>query len=76
MTIGDLIDFHLAIKAPGQLIGFDTLYGDELDTLKQKIQEIYGTQEAWLERSEKEELPEEIARMADDLVGKYKEWMS
>ena len=30
MTIGELIDFHLAIQQPGSLIGFDQLFADQI----------------------------------------------
>lgn len=74
MTIGNLIDFYLKVRTTGQLLGFDSLYSGELEALKQKIQESYGTQKAWMDRSESEELPEDLARLADDLVEKYDIW--
>ena len=74
MRICDLIDFYLAIRTPDQLLGFDSLYENELEELKRKIQEYYGTHEEWLSRDEKEELPEELSALAAVLVEKHEAW--
>jgi hypothetical protein len=74
MTIRHLIDFYLSIQLPGDLLGFDSLYAEELEGLKQKIQDHYGSQESWLERDEDEELPMEITEVAEGLIQKYSVW--
>ena len=74
MTIGELIDFHLAIQQPGALIGFDQLHADQIEALKQVIQDHYGSEETWLSLPESTALPEPIERHARKLVKLYEEW--
>ena len=74
MRIRDLIDFHLAIRTPDSLLGFDSLYADDLERLKWKIQDYYGSRDAWLNRDEDEALPEEIEAPAAELMKRYEEW--
>lgn len=74
MTIGELIDFYLAIRQPAALLGFADLYEDDIESLKQAIQEHYGSQEAWLALPESDPLPEDIDKQAKKLVEKYEDW--
>ncbi len=74
MRVQELIDFYLAIRTPGQLLGFDPVFSQKLDGLKGAIQTYYGSQEVWLALPEDTELPEEIAKMAQDLIEKYQAW--
>ncbi len=74
MTIGELIDFNLAIQQPGSLVGFADLFGEDTESLKAAIQEHYGSQEAWLLLPESTELPGEITRKAESLVQKFEDW--
>ncbi len=74
MRVQELIDFYLAIRTRGQLLGFDAVFSQKLDGLKGAIQTHYGSQEAWLALPEDAELPEEIARMAQDLIAEYQAW--
>lgn len=74
MTVGELIDFHLAIQQPGALIGFGQLYADRIDALKEAIQDHYGSQEAWFALPEDTTLPDAIDQRAVKLVELYEEW--
>lgn len=74
MTVGELIDFYLSVRHTGDLVGFDSLYEEDLALLKAKIQEFYGERETWLAMPEDAELPEEIAVHASDLVAKFRSW--
>ena len=76
MTIGELIDFHLSIQQPGSLIGFADLYGDEVEALKAVIQSHYGSEKAWLDLPESEELPPEVEEKAKRLIELYEDWRS
>lgn len=74
MTIRDLIDFYLSVQTPGQVMGFDSLYADDLEALKRKIQEAYGSHDEWIARDEDEPLPPELDAAARDLVEKFEAW--
>ncbi len=74
LTVGELIDFHLAIQQPGALIGFDQLYADRIEALKQAIQEHYGSEEAWLSLPESSELPDSVEQHTRELVKLYEDW--
>ncbi len=74
MTIGELIDFNLAIQQPDSLVGFADLYSEDVELLKSAIQEHYGSQEAWLSLPESTELPDGINRKAESLVEKFEDW--
>ncbi len=74
MRVRELIDFYLAVRTPGQLLGFDALFSQDLDALKSAVREHYGSQEAWLALPEDAELPGEIAGMAQDLMERYQAW--
>jgi flagellar hook-associated protein FlgK len=74
LTIGELIDFNLAIQQPGSLVGFADLYSEDVESLKTAIQEHYGSQEAWLSLPESTELPDAVSRKAESLVEKFEEW--
>jgi hypothetical protein len=74
VTIGELIDFHLAIQQPGLLIGFDQLFADQIAALKQTIQDHYGSQEAWFALPEDTALPEPVEQVAVELVKLYEDW--
>jgi hypothetical protein len=74
LTIGELIDFNLAIQQPGSLVGFADLYGEDIESLKAAIQDRYGSQEAWLLLPESTELPDAIGRKAESLVEKFEDW--
>lgn len=74
MKVRELIDFYLSIRTPGRLLGFDSIYEEELAALKRAIQEHYGDQEAWLAMPEDAELPDEVAGRARELMEKYEAW--
>ncbi len=74
MKVRELIDFYLAIRTPGRLLGFDSVFSGDLDALKSAIQTHYGSQEAWLALPEDADLPDEIAQIAQDLIEKYEAW--
>ena len=73
MKVSELIDFYLSIRQPGQLIGFDSLFQEDLETLKLAIQDHYGDMESWLSLPEETELPAPIASKANDLLRKYED---
>ncbi|MCZ6635444.1 MAG: hypothetical protein O7G87_18750 [bacterium] len=74
MTVRELIDFYLNIRTPGNLLGFDSVFSQDLEALKQAIQNHYGEQKTWLSLPEETELPEAIASQADALLKKFKAW--
>ena len=74
MTVRELIDFYLNIRTPGNLLGFDSVFSQDLEALKQAIQNHYGEQEAWLALPEETELPEAIASHAGALVQEFRVW--
>ncbi|MDA0746003.1 MAG: hypothetical protein O2954_05750 [bacterium] len=74
MTVQELIDFYLSIRRPGGLLGFDSVFEEELEALKAAIQAHYGDQEAWVQLPEDAELPEGITQRAEELVEKYEAW--
>ena len=74
MTIRELIDFYLAIQSPGNLLGFDNVFSQDLEALKMAIQEQYGHQNTWLDLPEDTELPKKITDMAQTLVKQYDAW--
>ena len=74
MKVRELIDFYLAIRPAGQLLGFGAVFEGDLNALKEAIRQHYGSQDAWLALPEDTDLPDEIARMAQDLLKKFDVW--
>ena len=64
MTVQELIDFYLSIRRPGGLLGFDSVFEEELEALKAANDALLSSWAAETERRQEQRAEQAPAQSA------------